>query len=458
MPYGFSPNGDWLLVGDRAVLKKVPVEGGPAVTIADDLTGGVAWGPGDVIVAGSTNGLWAGSAAGGDLSRLVAPAAGDNGEFIVPRFLPNGRAVLFHILNDSMDAAQVAVYDFETKQHRVLLPGASPQFATSGHLIFYRSGSLWAVPFDPDSLNVRGEPRAVLERVGANQRGLAYYRLARNGTLVYRAEGVLERVALRTLVWVDREGREQPLPEPPANYDWPRVSPDGRSVAVTIHDVNTDVWILELARGTSSRLTTRIGSDRQALWTQDSGRVVFWSGREGRPGTLFQKRADGTGSVDRIITGGGPSGISPASWSPEGRIVFAYQSTDGDSDIGVVATEGQEGWEPLVQTEANETRPAVSPGSEWIAFTSDETGQPEVYVARFPEFDDKRPLSRAGGSHPSWSHDGRELFYIEGDRRMMSVSVDRSSGITLGTPEFLFEGPYLFAVIPTTCIPMAIAS
>ena len=249
MPYGFSPNGDWLLVGDRAVLKKVPVEGGPAVTIADDLTGGVAWGPGDVIVAGSTNGLWAGSAAGGDLSRLVAPAAGDNGEFIVPRFLPNGRAVLFHILNDSMDAAQVAVYDFETKQHRVLLPGASPQFATSGHLIFYRSGSLWAVPFDPDSLNVRGEPRAVLERVGANQRGLAYYRLARNGTLVYRAEGVLERVALRTLVWVDREGREQPLPEPPANYDWPRVSPDGRSVAVTIHDVNTDVWILELAPG-----------------------------------------------------------------------------------------------------------------------------------------------------------------------------------------------------------------
>ena len=274
---GFSPNGEWLLVGNGGVLQKVPVAGGRPVTIADAPPGGhriADWGPGDMIVSGSENGLWTVSASGGEFQHLLAPAAGEGAAYFVPRFLPSGRAVLFYIWNGSVDESQVAVYDFDSGQHQVLLSGTSPQFAASGHLVFFRDDSLWAVPFDPDGLRVGGEPRLVVEGVQPRLLGWANYSLADDGTLVYLPAGA---TVTSTIGWVDREGHMQtPLVEG-FRVAWPRISPDGARVAFTRPGVggDQDVWIRNLERGSETRLTETGQPNRFPIWIPDGTAVTF---------------------------------------------------------------------------------------------------------------------------------------------------------------------------------------
>ena len=260
--------------------------------------------------------------------------------------------------------------------------------------------------------------------------------MADDGTLVYRQGG---RPGPR-LAWVDREGREEPLPL----EGWePRVSPDGRSVAVTMYGSNSDVWISELASETSgSRITNDPRIDHRPLWTPTGERVVFQSGRDGSP-AVYQRNADGTGPVDKLLRWEGPGQPGPRAWSPDGRLLFTYGAS-GAEDIGLLTIEGDERWEPLLQTESGESAPTISPDGDWIAYVSDETGQSEIYVQRFPNLGEKRPISTAGGDQPLWSHDGRELFYVEGGKRMMSVSIDRGPPFTSGRPDVLFDGPYMF--------------
>ena len=447
-PIAFSPDGQSLLVADASMLKRVPLDGGPTIVVADRTNRaegrGADWGPGDIIVAGSRDGLWTVSASGGEFQRLETAA--DSEDATMPRFLPSGRAVLFH--TGSRDDRHVAAYDLDTGQRHTLLRGTTPQFAPSGHLIFYRDGSLWAAPFDPGRLEVSGEPRPVVEGVGANNVGLAFYSVAQDGTLTYRPRGG-GGTGGGQLVWVHLDSREEPLPHPLANYNWPRLSPDGRSMVVTIHGENTDLWISELGRGPLSKLTTAAGYDQYSLWPLDSEQVVFMSGREGQgPWDLYQKNIDGTRPVEKLLTREGRGGFRPQAWSPDNAgIVFDHASPSGvvtASDIGVLRIDDMTS-EWLLQTEANEWAPTLSPNGAWIAYVSDETGQPEVYVDRFPELGDRQRVSAAGGSQPLWSPDGRELFYGEGGQRMMAVSIDEGTRLTLGAPMLLFEGPYVFS-------------
>ena len=170
-----------MLVTDGAELKKVPVAGGQAIPLADDPVRGADWGPSDTIVLGGDNGLMTISASGGDTTDLIVPG-GEPGLRGIPKFLPHGRAVLYYIWNGAPNTSQVAVYDFDTEEQKTLLSGTSPQFAASGHLIFFRDGSLWAVAFDSDRLEVEGEPRVVVEGVAANSAGWANYSVSREGT------------------------------------------------------------------------------------------------------------------------------------------------------------------------------------------------------------------------------------------------------------------------------------
>ena len=440
-PFGFSPDGEWLLVSDGSVMKKVPLAGGPAITIADDPFRVADWGPGDTIVSGSEEGLWTGSAAGGDLRQLIAPAEGETGSYYAPKFLPNGRAVLFYIWHGSPEASQVVVYDLDTGQQRILLAGTSPRFATSGHLVFFREGSLWAVPFDPDRLEVTGEPRPVMEGVGVNPLGWAYYSVAHDGTLVYRpgsGGGGVER----TLVWVDREGRKEPLPAPPRPYDTPRISPDGRYVALVVQDPeNTDVMVYDLERETPTRLTFDPGPDRSPLWTLDGQRVVFASARDGRM-NVYAKGADGTGPVERVTTR--DTDQWPSSWSADGHTLVVTDHAGAQWDVHVIALGAENRTEGLIETEFVETYPDVSPDGRWIAYMSGESGQMEVYVRPFPNVDDGRwQISRDGGFEPVWAPSGRELFFREGNTRdMMVVAVETEPTLSPGNPEVLFEAPY----------------
>ena len=244
-------------------------------------------------------------------------------------------------------------------------------------------------------------------------------------------------------VWVDRQGREESLALAPAAYEAAAVSPDGSRVVVEIADQqNADVWVSEVGRGTLSRVTNDPARDRRPLWAPDGQRVVFESNREGPVG-LFWKNTDGTGEAERLMTSDATRGLRPYSWSPDGETLLFFHGGPGGGDIGTLSMEGERTWELLIGDNVRETHPALSPDGAWLAYSSGDTGQEEVYVQRYPSLGGRRQISTGGGNQPVWSPDGGELFYRSLDGTgLMVVPIDTEPAFTPGDPELVFEGQY----------------
>ena len=439
----FSPDGQSVgFVADNA-LKKVSILGGPAVTICDIDGGlrGISWGPDDTIVFSTTasQGLMTVSAAGGEPEVLTSVEEDEgNSAHRWPHVLPNGEGVLF-VAGSSSDTARLAVVSLETREVTYLLPGSSPHYSPTGHIVYGVDGTLRAVGFDPNQWALTSEdPVPVVEGVNTRASGAADFSLSMTRSLVYvGGAGGGVGAPQRTLVWMDRDGREEPVGLPAGAYQNARLSPDGRYVAVDSAE-NGDVWIGELARGTLNRLTTDPAPDGRPLWTPDGARVVFDSNREGARG-LFSKAFDGTGAADRLVTIEEAAFINAHGWSPDGKNLVFFYGAGPDIDIGLVSMEEEPAWEPLLQTEAAEGRPAISPDGDWIAYGSNETGRNEVYVQRFPGLGTRRPVSVGGGNEPLWSADGSELFYTNGST-LMVVPVETQPDFVAGTPQALFGG------------------
>ena len=447
-----SPDSAWVGFNDQSddTLKKVSILGGPPVTIcsvgAGDQMRGATWAPDDTIIFGTSarTGLWRVSASGGEPELLTTPDAEQGVSHRWPHILPGGRAVLFTIQSaGGIENAQIAVLNLDTNEQRVLVPGGSyPRYSPTSHLIYGVNGTLRAVRFDLDRLEVTDpNPVPVLAGVVTKNTGAVNFDLARDGSLVYVAGE--EDLTQQTLVWVDRQGNEVPLDLTGRTYDWPRVSPNGTRLVVTVQDQTSyDVWISAVTRGTLAKLTTDPALDVHGLWTPDGERVVFCSNRE--PAGLFWLAADGSGEVEPLMTVDGAGFLRPYGWTPDGStLVFDYVMPDTRTDIGVFSMEGDRTWEPLIVTEANEEAPAISPDGQWIAYTSDETGQPLVYVERFPQRGGKETISRVNSLHPMWSPDGRELFYLtDGGDRLMVVPIELGPNLHVGEATSLFEGQY----------------
>ena len=426
------------------------VLGGPAVTICD-LGGfpfGMSWASDDTIVFASTasNGLMRVPSVGGEPEVLttVDPEQGETAHRW-PEVLPNGKGVLFTAWSGSDDGSRIAVVSLETGEITYLVPGGSnPHYSPTEHIVYGVGGTLRAVGFDAERLALTSNnPVPVVENVNTKSAsGAANFSLAGNGSLVYVAgAGGAGGGAQRTLVWVDREGREEPLASPLAGYTRPRLSPEGTRVAVDVADAEgQDVWIHDLSRDTRTRLTTDPANDFAPLWTPDGQRVVFQSDREGKTG-LFWKLADGTGEAEHLMSGReGTTFLFPETWSADGKTLVYWEFNQGP-DIGILLMEGERTSEPLLATEFVEAGPAISPDGGWIAYFSDETGQAQVSVQRFPDLGERVTVSTDGGREPVWSRDGRELFF-RGPRGMMVVPVETEPTFRAGDPEVLFQQRY----------------
>ena len=284
----------------------------------------------------------------------------------------------------------------------------------------------------------------VVENVGTKVNGAVSFSIAGEGALIY-VRGEVASEAQRTLVWVDREGREEPLSLPPRAYTRVAVSPDGARAAVVIEEPdNNDVWTSELARGTLIKVTTDPANDDAPLWTPDGQQLVFSSNRDGLVG-LFRKAADGRGDVEQLVTLEGVLTVSAYDWSPDGtELLLNARTPEHSFDVNVLSMEGERSWTPLLPAVVSEGSPALSPDGSWVAYNSNETGQEEVYVERFPDLGDRRLVSTDGGEDPLWSPDGKELFYRSLGGGMMVVAVDTEPTFTLETPEVVFEGENYF--------------
>ena len=238
---------------------------------------------------------------------------------------------------------------------------------------------------------------------------------------------------------MDRKGKEEQIAAPSNSYFWPKISPDGTRMALTVSDAsaNVDIWIWDFARGTLTRLTFDAKS-AYPLWTPDGKRIVFRSSREGNP-AVYWKAADGTGEDEKL--GSVPKrALLPYSWSSDGKTMVLTESVGDKRDIVALLTEGDRARKVLLHETQTEATPQISPDGRWMAYVSDESGRYEVYVRAFPEVNKgKWQISTSGGTFPIWSRDGRELFYRSGDA-IMVLAVKTQPTFIPGKPEPLFKG------------------
>jgi Tol biopolymer transport system component len=441
----FSPDSQWLGFSTPAGLVKVSLNGGTPLNlrIPTGTTHGAYWGTDGIITLGSSSGLHQVSEAGGMPEPLT-----EGGVHRMPDVLPGGRGVLYAVPELAgggvMAGSRVSVLSMADRAQRDLIPGGTaPRYAPTGHLVYAQAGTLFAVPFDLDSLSVNGNPAPVIEGILQTNTGFPYYSFSTTGTLVYVSGTAGVR---RNLVWVARNGTEQPVPAPPREYDWPRLSPDGRRIAV---EVAGQTWIYDTARDTLTRLTFDGAQNDAPMWTPDGARIAVRSNREGPPGSIFWQMADGSGGSQRLTTGVAPSADTPQSFSPDGQLVAFFRTdpkTQRDIWIGSVKDQKRA---LFLGTPATEGAPRFSPDGRFIAYVSDESGRPEIYVQPYPGPGGKWQISTDGGIEPVWNPNGRELFYRSGNR-MMAVQVATQPAFSAARPTMLFEGEYLASPFPQT--------
>jgi len=437
----FSPDGQWVAFFTLVELKKVSLGGGAPLTLCEvpPVTRGASWGPDGAIVFAPTftSGLNRVPAGGGAVQTLTTPdsSKGEAGHQW-PEVLPGGKAVVFTIWSGgSFDDANIAVLSLATGKYRILIEkGSHARYAPSGHLIFARSGGLLAMPFDLDRLEVTGSPTPVLDGVLMSAAtGVAHFDLSSSGSRAYTPAGP---AIGRRLVWVDRQGRARPLTESRRELWNPRLSPDGRRLAV---EVLNDLWIYDIERDSLRRITFE-GINQTPVWSPDGKRVAYSLAKTGDP-RLFWRMADGSGPAGRLTSS--ELVEFPSSWSSDGRLL-AYAATGGPSkdwDIWVLPLEGDRQPRAFTGAPFNEVQPMFSPDGRWLAYVSDESGRLEVYVQPYPGPGGKWQVSTEGGDEPVWAANGKELFYRLGDKLMATV-VESEPEFAAGKPRLLFEGRF----------------
>jgi serine/threonine-protein kinase len=421
----FSPDGQWVAFHDRRSIKKIPVEGGTIQPLMETtIFAGADWSEGDLIVgSGLGQGLLRSPSSGGAHTSIL-DAVREERFYANPQVLPGGKDLLVTIYGSppSLDRAFVDVVSMADRSRKTIVRGGTAaRYLPSGHLVYTNRSTMLAVPFDLDARETRGTAVPVLNDIAFDPAaGMPQFGISRDGTLVYRRH-TDNGTGIGSLAWVDATGTARALQPKPAQYaGTSRLSPDGKKVSVVIRDnTSQDLWVYDIERDAMTRLTYGNEAFASAVWSRDGRHIVFGSIGNG----LFWVRADGGGQPQQLVAG--KSIAFPFSFSPDGKRL-AYYEVMGTSQIWTVPIEQDDGLkagtpERYLTSQFADSVPMFSPDGRWLAYESNESGRPEVYVRAFPAQSGKWQISNSGGTWPTWSRNGRELLYRSGDQ-LMSVA------------------------------------
>jgi serine/threonine protein kinase/Tol biopolymer transport system component len=449
----WSPDGRWIGFFADGKLKKMPVSGGPPQVVAEGVPNplGGSWGPDDTILftSGNTPVLRV-SASGSTTSPVTAlDVSHQEASHRWPRFLPDGRHFLYTSRSASSSDRGIYVGALDGKTRKRLVGGvgvdSSALYVPPGYLLWLDGDTLLGQAFDAERLELSGQPLTIAERVGHATTGHAAVSASQAGMVAYA--GPILRVG--RLTWFDRSGEQREQVGPEGDYADFRLSPDEKRLAVSLIDPRTgggDIWIDDLARG-RSRFTYGSGPilNAAAIWSPDGSRLIFRTNRRGAL-ELYQKSAAGGGSEEPLfafaedrVRGMQTNNLVSSDWSPDGQHLLFSAPTlaSGSFDLWLLPLAGNKAPTSFVSAPSDQMHGNFSPDGHYVAYSSNETGRFEVYVETFPRSERKWQVSTSGGYEPRWRSDGREVYYIAEDRKLMAVSI--GAGLAFGAPTALFQ-------------------
>ena len=439
----WSPDGRFIAFFADGKLKKIPSTGGPPEEVCGAVfeTVGTWNRDGTILFTGLFPlGLYRVSDKGGKPERVLTPeASGRDAAAIWPHFLPDGRRFLYLQLRSASagntGGRELRVGSLDSKEIRTVARiDSRAEYSPTGHLVYVREGALFAQPFDEGDARLHGDPQLLSESVDYFYGpGNAAFSVSNNGVLVFETAPAASR-----LVWLDRGGKEVGQLGQTAVVKGLRISPDGSRVAVDIAEKRTgtsDIWVFE-ATGVSTRLHSDPVDEIMPVWWPDGSKIVFRSDAKGPPD--INEMAVGSAASER------PLYVADAVQQPEdisqdGRVLVFLNDVQSTSDLWLLPLQGERKAAPWFRSRFKEASPRFSPDGRWIAYESDESGNPEIYVALTEGAGEKRRLSIAGGRYPRWRRDGKELFYVALDGSVMAVPVQTGSRLEVASPIPLFR-------------------
>lgn len=443
----WSPDSRFMAFISGNQLKKIDLTDGTQLTLCN-LRGnsfgfGGTWNREGTILFFSGNGIYRISATGGEPA--LVPGFDLSRQDILyrwPQFLPDGSHFLYHVTATQQEKAGIYLASLDGKeQKRLFAADSSALFALSpageGYLLFARDGALLAQPFDASHLTLKGEPFRIADQVRVNANKGGFFSVSDNGTLVYDPNDANDEAQL---AWFDRTGKRLETVGAPGSIQLLALSPDEKRVAVSRRDLTVgidDLYVMEIARGASTRLTSESIGVGSAIWSPDGNYLVWNTNRSGAH-QLYRKPASGTGQEELLVQSNNL--IFPTDWSADGKYIF-YTEVDPktQSNRWVLPLEGNRKPYPFLQTSFSESSAVLSPDGRWIAYRSDESGTVEVYVQTFPASGGKWTVSTKGGFNPRWRRDGKELFYNALDGKLMAVEIKTGGTFEPGIPKPLFD-------------------
>jgi serine/threonine protein kinase/Tol biopolymer transport system component len=448
-PPFWSPDSRLIAFFAGGKLKTIDTSGGPPQTVCDapNARGGT-WNRDGVILfapnpGGPIHRVFAAGGASTAVTKLDESRRQSTHRW--PYFLPDGHHFIYRVGGTGATAQNenngIYLGSLESQEQRLILRADTSAAYASGHLLFAREGTLMAQPFDEKSFQLTGDAFPVAEHLQFDFIiTRAIFSVSENGVLAFQSGAARGD---DRLVWFDRNGKQTGQLGEPGFYFQPQFSPDGQKLAVATFDTragSADIWLYELARNVPTRFTFDPASDVAPIWSPDGSTIIFSSNRKG-PYDIYKKASTGAGSEEVLLES---DEIKTAnSWSADGRFIV-YTSADAKAntkeDLWILPLFGDHKPFPFLRTQFNESFAQFSTDGHWIAYVSDESGSNQVYIAPFPGPGGKWQASRAGGSEPRWRGDGKELFFLAPDNKLMAVEVNaKEFTLEIGNAQLLFE-------------------